>query len=60
MARLISWRCSYAAWDGGGTADDTLIAILGNHFGGDLEELVELIRLRAQKTKEKVKPKTLL
>ena len=60
MARLISWRCSYAAWDGGGTADDTLIAILGNPFGGDLEELVELIRLRAQKTKEKVKPKTLL
>jgi hypothetical protein len=59
IARLISWRCSYAACDGGGSADDTLIAILGNHFDGDLEELVELSRVRAQKTKEKVKPQTL-
>ena len=55
MARLSSWRCSHAAWDGDEFGDCVLIAILSHHFSGDLEGLVQLIHLRAKGTKEKRK-----
>ena len=50
---LINWRCSFAAWDGDGYGDAVLIALLSNHFGGDVEELLALIHSRAKQTKLK-------
>ena len=53
VARLHSWRCRYVAWDGDEIGDNSLVAILGHHFSGDLEELVRRVHLRAKKTRDK-------
>jgi RNA-directed DNA polymerase len=53
--RLIGWRCAYAAWDGGESIEDLLIAALSNHFPSDLEKLVQILHLRAQMTREREK-----
>jgi hypothetical protein len=50
------WRCSYASWEGDEHGDDLLHAILANHFPGDIDELIQSIHLRAQKTKAKSVP----
>ena len=53
VACLLNWRCSYAAWDGDEYGDEVLIALLSNHFGGDLEAMLSMIHARARKTKLK-------
>lgn len=55
MRKLISWRCSYAAWDGDELTEDHLILALSNHFPGDLEELVQKLHLKAKITREREK-----
>jgi hypothetical protein len=52
-ACLLNWRCSYAAWDGDEHGDANLIAVLNNHFAGDLEALLSILHARARKTKLK-------
>jgi hypothetical protein len=53
IACLLNWRCSYAAWDGDEYGDEVLIALLSNHFDGDLEAMLTMIHARARKTKLK-------
>jgi hypothetical protein len=55
-ARFLSWRCSYAAWDGDPYGDDLLFVILSNHFPSDLDELIQLAHACAQKAKLKSLP----
>jgi RNA-directed DNA polymerase len=55
MGKLISWRCSYAAWDGDELTEEHLNVVLSNHFSGDLGELVQKLHLRAQITREREK-----
>jgi len=60
MARLLSWRCSYASWEGDELGDNNLVAIFGHHFAGDLEKLVRLAHMRAERTREKQRKSALL
>jgi hypothetical protein len=53
--KLISWRCSYAAWEGDESTDDLLHGAVCNYFPGDLEELLQILHLRAQITREREK-----
>jgi hypothetical protein len=53
-SRLIGWRCSYAGWEGGDVLGESwLAAILSQYLSGDLEELIQFLDLRAQKTRTK-------
>ena len=50
---LLNWRCSYAAWDCDEHGDAVLIALLSNHFDGDLEAMLSVLHGHVRKTKLK-------
>jgi hypothetical protein len=56
LYKALSWRCAYAAWEGGGYAEDVLYAALSNHFGWSLDEVLEFLHFKARITREKCLP----
>ena len=58
LNKAISWRCAYAAWEGGDDlTEDVLYVVLSDHFPVEhLEEFIEFLHFKAQITREKCLP----